>query len=507
MGRFIHSLHELTARVVQVGAVAALAAIALPWAAPAVAGPPATLAVEVISVDDSRFPEVTAVVNVLDEANRPIIGLTAADMLAEEGGEPAAITSVERATDADLGIGVVLAVDTSGSMNGSSLDEARAAALAFLESLAPGDEAAVIAFSDEVRIVQPMTSDHEALRAALESLQAGGNTALHQAVVDSIDTAAASPLPRRIVVLLSDGEDFGNVSRATRSDAVWKAALTGVPVYSIGLGSSIDEAFLSEIATQARGGLLIAPSASDVAANYAQVAELLRSQYLVTLTSSAESEIEVRGLTVTVTTATGAGSGGLIYESARGGAIATPSATATSTATPRPTATPATPTEDGGGFDAMTVLLPIFGIAAVAVAGGYGYSWMQRRQRQVAEDRMLVGASSYLRPLPATDTVALPPLRAEIIAGDADAGDGVSIGADPVLIGSGDDCDLRLPAASNVAERHARLWWRDSTLILQHIAPGFTTTANGEPVRLRSLALNDEFGVGEHRIRIVADRS
>ncbi len=228
-------------------------------------------------------------------------------MRAEEFGRHADVLAVERAVDYDRSIAVVLAIDTSGSMSGGAIEQARVAALSFLDSLAPGDQAAVVSFSNTVEFVQPMTHDVDALRAAVASLQASGNTALYQGVSDAIDRAAEATPSRKVVIILSDGEDYGGVSHVSREDALWKAALSGVTVYAIGLGAGIDQPFLEEITHSTQGGLLVAPTPDDVAATYALLAEWLRSQYIITLKSTAPAAGTARDLSVSIDTGVLAG--------------------------------------------------------------------------------------------------------------------------------------------------------------------------------------------------------
>src|SRR4030066_385460 len=67
----------------------------------AAAGPAEPPAVNVASLDDSQFPDLTAVVDVLDANNRPVAGLTRANFQATVGDQPAPISDLQAAVDAD----------------------------------------------------------------------------------------------------------------------------------------------------------------------------------------------------------------------------------------------------------------------------------------------------------------------------------------------------------------------------------------------------------------------
>ena len=124
------------------------------------------------------------------------------------------MTSVQAAVNADVGLAVVLVMDTSGSMAGEPLSLAEEAAVSFVNSLLPKDGAIVIPFADNVGAPSPLTADKQALATTLRGLQAGGSTALYDAVVAAAQSAKSAPLPRKVVVLLTDGQESGNRSAA-----------------------------------------------------------------------------------------------------------------------------------------------------------------------------------------------------------------------------------------------------------------------------------------------------
>ena len=231
--------------------VVLLAALASAFPAPAaIAAEPVT--VNIASLDDSQFPSLTAVVDVLDVNSLPVAGLSLDNFRATVGDEEAQITDLRTAVDANVSLAVVLVVDVSGSMDGAPLAQARTAANEFVSGLSPQDTVAVFTFSDSVSLVQDFTSDKGAVALALDRLQAEGNTALYQAASEAVFKAAASPLPRKVIILLSDGVDYGGKSAVSRDDSIAQARYIGVPVYTIGLGSDIDRDYLSALSQSAR---------------------------------------------------------------------------------------------------------------------------------------------------------------------------------------------------------------------------------------------------------------
>ena len=81
-------------------------------------------------------------------------------------------------------VAVMLAVDTSGSMQvNNNIARARAAAAALVQRMPPGTRLGLVAFSDRPRVVQQLTVDPQQVRQAIATLEADGDTALYDAVV------------------------------------------------------------------------------------------------------------------------------------------------------------------------------------------------------------------------------------------------------------------------------------------------------------------------------------
>jgi len=117
-------------------------------------------------------------------------------------------------------------LDTSSSVEGRRLDELRIAAHAFLAGLTARDRGALVTFTQQVTLRQPPTADREALRRALDGIDAGGSTAMNDALYTALRLLEPG-LARQVVVVFSDGRDNQSwlsddamVEAARRSDAV-----------------------------------------------------------------------------------------------------------------------------------------------------------------------------------------------------------------------------------------------------------------------------------------------
>lgn len=253
------------------------------------APPPAN--VEIGSIDTSEFPRLNLLVSVRDSlTNQPIQGLVAEDFISFVDAENVEIVSVENIRDRDIPISVVLVLDSSESMLGSPIRDTREAALAFVDQLAPVDEIAIVDFDSSARVVQPFTSDFEAAREVINNLQASGRTALYDAATVGVQTALESENPNRFVILLTDGNEFGNLSSNLPDAGVTLAAENNISVYTIGLGFGVDPRFLSDLAEGTRGNYYQQPNSQQLTEIFDFLANYLRTQYIVTIEPTLEPD-------------------------------------------------------------------------------------------------------------------------------------------------------------------------------------------------------------------------
>ncbi len=343
------------------------AGLALGWAllAPASTSAQAPTALDVTQVISTAYPEVTTVVSVRDASDTPLGGLDAAHFSASEDGAAAQVLDVQAAVDADVGLAVIMVMDTSGSMAGAPLATTQEAAVAFVDSLLPNDKAAVIAFADSVGPPSALSGDKRALASVLRGLEASGSTALHDAVVAGVRAAGAAPLPRKVVVLLTDGEDYGARSAATLEESLAEAGSAGIPIFTIGVGEDVNVPYLQEVAQRSGGRFLAAPAPADIPAVYEGIGRLLRAQYLLRLRLPGQADGGESELRVSVSDG-----GATVEETARFRRPgAAPQPTATPSATPEPVAPVADEDEGGGRGPFLWVMIVVL---ALLIAGGGG---------------------------------------------------------------------------------------------------------------------------------------
>lgn len=461
------------------------------------------LDVQVHSIDDSAFPLMTAVISV-EASGRPLEALDVSAVTVTDNGSPVAVTKVARVHDARIPTTVVATLDTSGSMLGASLASAKSALGGLVQRLTPEDSVALVSFSDQAQLVIAPSTDKSGVEAAVKALQASGNTALYGAVAESARVAASAGSARRLVILLTDGEEYGNVSGLSREESLDRAAQSGAIFYVIGLGVGADREYLAQLAGRTGGRYLDAPTSADIESGFAAIEEILRSQFVLSLETTAPELPHTREISVTVSQDGGGGTATYGFESQRPDPTPVPTATATATAaatavaaTPVPTADDSDEDEDG------RQLWPILPVALVAVAG---VAWAGvRRARRTGPPITPVDEAEVLPqfpagPAPGPAALSLAFLRRIGAPEGAPVGETLALPGEPIAIGSGPGCQLRLPAVEGLAPVHARLWWRDGK-VMMHGLEGGSTTLNGVPARWASLSDGDEVAFGPYRFR------
>jgi VWFA-related protein len=182
-------------------------------------------------------------------------------------------------------IGVLLALDRSGSMGiGNKLELARLAVEYVTAGLTGEDRASLVAFSDAgvellvpfdplasvgTKQSSPSSTRHELLRERAEELAAQGVTALRDALVELPRLASASTSSHRAVLLLTDGVD--NASLLTQAEVRAALSEAAVPLYIVDLGSGVgqrrraeDGKSLRDVASASGGRYLAATHPADI---------------------------------------------------------------------------------------------------------------------------------------------------------------------------------------------------------------------------------------------------
>ena len=115
------------------------------------------------------------------------------------------------------------------------LDEVRPLGSVFSELiLGPQGKAAVIAYGDQVHVLQTLTEDSNKLESALRGVEAHGGTAhLNDALARAVAMLETQPKDdRRLIIAFSDGHDLG--SETHKEELVQRAVNAEITIYGVG---------------------------------------------------------------------------------------------------------------------------------------------------------------------------------------------------------------------------------------------------------------------------------
>lgn len=251
-------------------------------------------------VDAVKIEQVELSVLVVNARGAPVAGLTRDSFQVFEDGEKVEVDGFAASAELPLSLGIV--VDISGSMK-EPFPAVRKAVRDFAAGLLRrGDRFFLMTFAFEPVLRLGWTPDAAALGPALERIEPDGGTALHDAVVRSLEQFR-SERGRKAVVLLTDGDD--TVSRTGWNVALRYARTARTPVFPIGfripkLAFFVRER-LHDLAVATGGEVFYAPASGELVGVYERISEQLRSQYLLSYRSpSTKGQDHFRQLSVKV---------------------------------------------------------------------------------------------------------------------------------------------------------------------------------------------------------------
>jgi VWFA-related protein len=250
----------------------------------------------------------TEVVNVYavvaDKKKHMIADLKKEDFQVQEDGVPQQIRYFSRETDTPLTMGIM--VDTSPSQ-GRVLGIEQEQADAFLHQvMRPKDLAFVLHFDVDVELLQDFTADQKLLAHAIDQTvinggghgpmpgpfptsDAGGATHLYDAVYLASNELLKNEVGRKVLILLTDGEDQGSrvkletaLEAAQKSDVInYSVDIVDRPFYGIRSIGFSGDSVLRKLSDDTGGRVLQVNKAKDTAAAFEEIANELRTQYLI----------------------------------------------------------------------------------------------------------------------------------------------------------------------------------------------------------------------------------
>ncbi|MEO8553837.1 MAG: VWA domain-containing protein, partial [Kofleriaceae bacterium] len=157
-------------------------------------------------------------------------------------------------------LSLVVVLDRSGSMHGEPLANAKRAATALIDKLAPNDAFALVTYSDTDQLVLPMDRadlHHKTdAREAIDQIFDDGGTCTSCGIVRGAAEMARTPLTGGVqrMVLISDGQaNEGVWDRDELVELAQTTAAHGVSISTVGVGLDFDEQTMIRLGEVGRG--------------------------------------------------------------------------------------------------------------------------------------------------------------------------------------------------------------------------------------------------------------
>jgi Ca-activated chloride channel homolog len=242
---------------------------------------------EAVTTIRTKTNEVNVVFTVTDKHGRRITDMKQADFrVVDDNKPPEEIRSFHAETNLPLQVGLL--IDASNSVRDRFKFEQESAIEFLNQTIHPRyDQAFVVGFDVTPEVTQDFTDNTELLAHGVHELHPGGGTALYDALYfacrDKLLKTSKSVTVRRVIILLSDGDD--NQSHVTREEAIEMAQRAEAIVYTISTNVSGTKAagdkVLERIADATGGRPFFPFQIRDVANDFAEIQDELRSQYAV----------------------------------------------------------------------------------------------------------------------------------------------------------------------------------------------------------------------------------
>ncbi|TAK15385.1 MAG: VWA domain-containing protein [Acidobacteria bacterium] len=226
------------------------------------------------------------------ENGRPVAGLTSSDFELLDNGVP---QRFDVANLSDLPVNAVISLDVSSSTEGQALSDLVGAGEAFVNALQPTERASLTTFSETVAPLMALTTDHAAVRRALASVTAGGQTAVIDGVFVSMMSAQSTD-GRPLVVVFTDGLD--TVSWMREADLINATKRASAVIYTVAAGPARQWQFLRDLATATGGRAIALASAKNLQAEFLKILTEFRSRYLLSFSPEGVSDTGYHTLTV-----------------------------------------------------------------------------------------------------------------------------------------------------------------------------------------------------------------
>ncbi|MCS6849721.1 MAG: VIT and VWA domain-containing protein [Gemmataceae bacterium] len=153
---------------------------------------------------------------------------------------------------------MVLVVDTSGSMAGAKMEQAKKAVKFCLDQLGPQDRVAILRFSTQVSayregLANPDKARIEDAKRWVDGLTATGGTAINAALLAALDLRTNDDTRTFTIIFFTDGQPtVGETNPGQILKNVLQKNTAGTRIFTLGVGDDVNATLLDALADQTR---------------------------------------------------------------------------------------------------------------------------------------------------------------------------------------------------------------------------------------------------------------
>ncbi len=171
---------------------------------------------------------------------------------------------------------VCFVVDTSGSMDGQPILDAKAAVIRFLDLMDQSAELALVQFESDASTVVGLTTGVSEVKNGVNSLYGGGGTDITAGIREGIEVLSRAN-GTKVMIMMTDGQSSLDTS------VVQQAADAGITIFAVGFGGVQDDV-LQTIADMTGGQYIRADSSDELINVYSSLQSLIGNTVTVTYT-------------------------------------------------------------------------------------------------------------------------------------------------------------------------------------------------------------------------------
>ena len=254
------------------------------------------LTIRINQIDTCHPSQISAYISVSSEQGDVNKSFSKKDVAVYIDGKKIANFDFSSTASKKLPLANMLVIDHSGSMQGAAMDSAKSAATSYVDKLGEADQVGLIQFDTTVDTLVGMTTDKAAVKAQIAQITARGDTAIYDALSQSI--GAVPNCGRKAITVLSDGGD--TASKVANEASVIDAANTqNLPIFAVGIkGSTFDPTSIRTIADKTGGQYLEANTPDEIAGIYGKIDGQLKGQFVANFSTGLKKDGKVHTLKI-----------------------------------------------------------------------------------------------------------------------------------------------------------------------------------------------------------------